>query len=228
MVNVIQLTGDMLHLLSFVIIIYKLMKDQSCKGVSCKTFELYLVVFCTRYLDLFMYYISFYNTSMKILFIASTIFIIYLMRVSPLKSTYDRVNEDKFNHLIIILVALVFALIINREYSLWGITWSFSLWLESLACLPQITIISMSGGVFKYTAHYLASLGSYRFFYILLWIYRYYAYGSLSWVSILSGTLQVALYTDFLYLYLTNHKSFVSSDLPIVSKKGSDEKKEFF
>jgi len=49
-------------------------------GLSCKTQELYLIVFCVRYLDLFMYFISMYNTFMKIFFISSTAFIIYLMR----------------------------------------------------------------------------------------------------------------------------------------------------
>ena len=68
MVNAIQLIGDTLHLISFVIIIYKIIKDKSCKGVSAKTFEIYLLVFCSRYLDLFMYFISFYNTTMKLLF----------------------------------------------------------------------------------------------------------------------------------------------------------------
>ena len=83
MVNFIQLIGDTLHLISFVIIIYKIFKDKSCKGVSAKTFEIYLLVFCTRYLDLFMYFISVYNTTMKILFIGASAFIIYLMRFSP-------------------------------------------------------------------------------------------------------------------------------------------------
>jgi len=49
-------------------------------GLSCKTQELYLLVFCVRYMDLFMYYISLYNTFMKLFFISSTAFIIYLMR----------------------------------------------------------------------------------------------------------------------------------------------------
>lgn len=51
-----------------------------------------MLVFCVRYMDLFMYYISLYNTFMKLFFISSTAFIIYLMRykkpfctVSPIK-----------------------------------------------------------------------------------------------------------------------------------------------
>jgi len=91
MVNFIQLIGDTFHLVSFVIIIYKIFKDKSCQGVSAKTFEIYLLVFCTRYLDLFMYFISFYNTFMKILFIAASAFILYLMHCKqPYKNTYKR------------------------------------------------------------------------------------------------------------------------------------------
>ena len=108
MVNVIQLIGDSLHLLSFVIIIYKIIKDKSCKGVSAKTFEIYLLVFCCRYLDLFMYYISFYNTSMKILFIGASAFILYLMRINKAFAvSYDRKGEDTFPHFYLIPFAYV-------------------------------------------------------------------------------------------------------------------------
>ena len=42
------------------------------------------------YADLFMYYVSAYNTSMKIFFISSTALIIYLMRFKkPYCFTYD-------------------------------------------------------------------------------------------------------------------------------------------
>ena len=227
MVNVIQLIGDTLHLISFVIIIYKIYKDKSCKGVSAKTFEIYLLVFCTRYLDLFMYFISFYNTFMKLLFIGASIFILYLMHFKdPFKSTYDRKNEDTFPHVYLIPFAIIMTLLINKSYSLWGLVWSFSLWLESVAVFPQISIIAKTNGVFTYTAHYLAALGSYRFFYVLLWIYRYIKYGRILWVSIFSGILQVLLYADFFYLYIKNVGKMVSSDLPVVSKKPSTKEKE--
>ena len=227
MVNLIQLVGDTLHLISFVIIIYKIYKDKSCKGVSAKTFEIYLIVFCTRYLDLFMYFISFYNTFMKLLFIGASGFILYLMHFQPpYKNTYDRKNEDVFPHFYLIIFALVMSLIINKNYSLWGITWSFSLWLESVAVFPQISIIAKTNGIFSYTAHYLASLGIYRFFYILLWIYRYSVDEKIYLVSVCSGVLQVLLYADFFYLYIKNVRKLLSSDLPTVSKKPTNKEKE--
>ena len=228
MVNVIQLIGDSLHLLSFVIIIYKIIRDRSCKGVSAKTFEIYLLVFCTRYLDLFMYFISLYNTTMKILFIGASAFILYLMKYNKRYSiSYDRVKEDIFPHVYLIPFALIMTLMIHKDWTWWGLTWSFSLWLESVAVFPQITIISKSNGTLAYIAHYLAALGSYRFFYIILWIYRYVKYQTLSWVSIISGVLQVALYADFFYLYIKNYKQFIQSDLPTISKSPDDKQKEY-
>jgi len=56
-------------------------------GVSAKTQEIYLIVFLTRYMDLFMYFISYYNTIMKVLFITVTLYILYLMRFQvPIKN----------------------------------------------------------------------------------------------------------------------------------------------
>ena len=226
MVNCIQLVGDTFHLLSFVIIIYKIFRDKSCQGVSAKTFEIYLLVFCTRYLDLFFRYISFYNTFMKILFISASIFILYLMHYKqPYKNTYLRKTEDIFPHIYLIIFALIMTFVINKDYSLWGLIWSFSLWLESVAVFPQISIIAKTNGFFSYTAHYLAALGSYRFFYILLWIYRYYKQRRIMWVSVISGSLQVLLYVDFFYLYIKNFRQILSSDLPTVSKKVSNNEK---
>ena len=118
MVNVIQLIGDSLHLLSFVIIICKIIRDRSCKGVSAKTFEIYLLVFCTRYLDLFMYFISLYNTTMKILFIGASAFILYLMKYNKRYSiSYDRVKEDIFPHVYLIPFALIMTLMIHKDWT---------------------------------------------------------------------------------------------------------------
>ena len=51
-----------------------------CAGISFKTQALYVAVFSTRYLDLFYNFISVYNTFMKIVFIASASYTLYLMR----------------------------------------------------------------------------------------------------------------------------------------------------
>lgn len=43
----------------------------------------------TRYWDLFLYYVSLYNTVMKLLYISATLYIIYLIKFKkPLCATY--------------------------------------------------------------------------------------------------------------------------------------------
>lgn len=54
--------------------------DVTCTGISFKTQALYVTVFLTRYIDLFTDFVSVYNTLMKIFFIGSSCYILYLMR----------------------------------------------------------------------------------------------------------------------------------------------------
>ena len=100
------------------------------------------------------------------------------------------------------MFAAVLALLIHTEFTLWELTWSFSLWLEAVAIMPQINILSKLGGAEAFTLHYIAALGSYRFFYIIFWIYRYVVEGTLCWTSIFAGVFQAALYIDFFVLYI--------------------------
>ena len=55
---------------------------------------LFGIVFATRYLDLFTNFISVYNTTMKIFFLASSFGTVYLMYIK-FKATYDS-NHDTF------------------------------------------------------------------------------------------------------------------------------------
>jgi hypothetical protein len=50
-------------------------------GLSFKTQALYATVFIARYLDLVFRWVSLYNFVMKIFFIASSVYILYLMKM---------------------------------------------------------------------------------------------------------------------------------------------------
>eukprot|EP00392_Amoebophrya_sp_AT5.2_P011566 g11645.t1 len=51
----------MLHLASILLLLWKIHKNKSCVGVSCRMQEMYLLVFCLRYLDLLYEFISFFK-----------------------------------------------------------------------------------------------------------------------------------------------------------------------
>lgn len=114
--------------------------------------------------------------------------------------------------------AFVLTMIVNSGYTAWEFAWSYSLWLESIAFIPQIVMLNKIRLIENITSHYVATLGLYRFFYVLNWyfhlyriillcrIYRYYVDDFYCWTQILSGLLQTALYVDFLYYYFVSIK----------------------
>ncbi|KAA3681921.1 ER lumen protein retaining receptor [Paragonimus westermani] len=77
--NVFRLAGDLSHLGAILILLLKIYSSRSCKGLSGKTQVMFALVFTTRYLDLFVYYVSAYNTVMKVLFILLSYLTLYLM-----------------------------------------------------------------------------------------------------------------------------------------------------
>ena len=76
--NFFRIAGDMCHLLSFVVMFWKLHSSQTVAGISLKTQELYVIVFISRYLDLFWNFLSIYNWVMKVIFITASLSIVRL------------------------------------------------------------------------------------------------------------------------------------------------------
>ena len=96
--NIFRFVGDMCHLGSILVLYLRLKVTKNAAGISIKTQELYLLVFITRYLDLFTTFYSLYNTLMKILYISFTAYIIYMVRkTEPFKTNYDQL-QDSFLH----------------------------------------------------------------------------------------------------------------------------------
>lgn len=145
--------------------------SRSCRGISFKSQALYFAVFVSRYLDLFWAFHSLYNTLMKLFFIGATGYTLYLMKYRY-RATQDPAL-DTFKLVWILAPVTVLALIFNYEFSFAEIMWSFSIWLESAAILPQLFMLQRTGEAETITTHYLAALGLYRGLYIPNWIYRW-------------------------------------------------------
>jgi len=140
--NIFRLCGDMLHLVSIMLLIFKLQRSKSCVGVSCRMQEMYALVFCFRYLDLFWVYISLYNSVMKIVFITTTIYLVYMMRYkTPICQTYERTNDSFQYELYLLGPCAVMGLILCEEYTIPDMLWSTSIWLESVAIIPQLVLM---------------------------------------------------------------------------------------
>lgn len=199
--NIFRLLGDLSHLLAIIILLLKIWKTRSCAGISGKSQILFSVVYTARYLDLLTNYISAYNTFMKMVFIMASYATVYLMYVK-FKATYDH-NHDTFRIEFLLIPTLIMALLINHEFTVMEVLWTFSIYLESVAILPQLFLVSKTGEAESITSHYLFALGSYRALYLLNWVYRYVVEDHYELIAIISGVVQTVLYCDFFYLYIT-------------------------
>jgi ER lumen protein retaining receptor len=199
--NIFRLLGDVSHLLAICLLIIKMWKTRSCAGISGKSQIMFALVFTTRYLDLFFSFVSIYNTVMKIFFLVSSFATVYLMYFK-FRATNDK-NHDSFRVEFILIPTAVLALVVNHDFSPVEILWTFSIYLESVAILPQLFLITKTGEAETVTSHYLFALGMYRALYILNWIFRYYMENFLDLISVVAGCVQTILYCDFFYLYVT-------------------------
>ncbi|KPM06889.1 ER lumen protein retaining receptor-like protein [Sarcoptes scabiei] len=199
--NIFRLTGDLSHLTAIIILLLKIWKTRSCSGISGKSQILFTAVYITRYLDLFTNFVSIYNTLMKIIFIVSSVATVYLI-YAKFKATYDR-THDTFRIEFLIGPSIILALLIRHDFTFLEVLWTFSIYLEAVAILPQLFLVSKTGEAETITSHYLFALGSYRALYILNWIWRYYFENFVDWIAIVAGVIQTVLYCDFFYLYIT-------------------------
>ena len=201
--NIFRFFADMTHLASIFILLLKIIATRSASGISFKTQLLYTIVFVTRYLDLFSHFVSLYNTIMKIVFIGTSIYILYLMKVSYKTSWDPKIDTLRIEFLLI--PCFVFAVFLNlSKFRLMEILWEFSIFLESVAILPQLFQLSRTGEAETITTHYLFALGGYRALYLLNWIYRYFTEPHFhDWISVSAGIVQTALYADFFYVYVS-------------------------
>ncbi|KAL1985577.1 hypothetical protein VTN96DRAFT_7797 [Rasamsonia emersonii] len=212
--NIFRLLADFSHLTSIFILLHKMKSSSSCSGLSFKSQALYLIVFVTRYLDLFWTFTdSAYNTIFKILFIGSSTYTIYLM-LNDYKPTHDP-NLDTFKVQYLLGFSALLAILFPERYSISEILWTFSIWLESVAILPQLFMLQRTGEADTITTHYLFALGLYRALYIPNWIYRYFTENYFHPIPVIAGIIQTVLYSDFFYIYYTKVMKGKKFSLPV-------------
>ncbi|XP_059891609.1 ER lumen protein-retaining receptor 3-like [Gadus macrocephalus] len=199
--NIFRLAGDVSHVVAILILFLKIWRSRSCAGISGKSQVLFAVVFTSRYLDLFSVYISAYNTIMKVVFLSlsyATVYLIFMRFRSTSTSEHD---TFRLEFLLIPVVGLSF--LENYAFTPLEILWTFSIFLEAVAIMPQLFMITNTGEAESITTHYLFFLGLYRALYLANWVWRYHTEGFFDQIAVVSGVVQTFFYCDFFYLYIT-------------------------
>jgi ER lumen protein retaining receptor len=215
--NIFRYVGDYLHLAGIVILLLTIAKNKSVSGISRSTQFLYFLIFITRYLDLLDHSQTLYLVFFKLTYIATSIVVLVLF--SKLDKTYEKRN-DTCNLAVILSVSTIASIVLTSEYSVLEVLWTFSEFLEGFAMVPQYIFCYREKGQKDWGVNlYIISLGGYRVFYALNWIYKKIKmphYSDIqSWIA---GIIEILLFVDFLNYRFTGNSMLRSAVLTVDSK----------
>lgn len=215
--NLFRYVGDYLHLFGIIVLLSTIAKNKSVAGISRSTQVLYFLVFVTRYLDLFDHSQTMYLVVFKMTYILTACTILGCF--FALDQTYQRVN-DTCNLSVIIFPCITAALLLTNEYSILEILWTFSEFVEGFAMVPQYIFCYREKGARDWGAGlYVISLGSYRVFYALNWIYKKFQmphYSDIqSWIG---GIIEILFFIDFLNYRFTGNSMLRTAVLQVDTK----------
>ncbi|XP_075437206.1 ER lumen protein-retaining receptor 3-like [Ascaphus truei] len=137
----------------------------------------------------------------QVIFLLCAYVTVYLIYGKFRKSNDGENDTFRLEFLLVPVIGLSF--LENYEFTPLEIMWTFSIYLESVAILPQLFMISKTGEAESITTHYLFFLGLYRLLYLANWIWRYHTESFYDQIAVVSGVVQTIFYCDFFYLYAT-------------------------
>lgn len=197
--NAYRYIGDFLHLFGMIIMVLTLFKNQSLTGFSIKTSMIYLVLYVSRYLDLFTRHLSLYLTVFKISYISlSAVPVVLFFKWDGYG--YER-RKDTVNIVALFLGCFILAIFTADHWHFVSVMWTFSQYLEAVALIPQYVFCyrepdkSEPGIVL-----FIVAIGLYRCFYAANWIYKKIAVSHYSDVhSWIAGFVEIGFFVDFLF-----------------------------
>ena len=128
--------ANIIHLISFIVIILQIKKNK--ESVSVITQLLYMIIFCIRYTDIIH---TSYLIHVKLIYISLSSYILYCLYCPILM--YD-IRSFTFKYGWMFIISLLGTTIIycdmRGDWTTWmDIVWSYSIWIESMVLVPQIT-----------------------------------------------------------------------------------------
>lgn len=73
------------------------------------------------------------------------------------------ISKFRFRMIFIIVPAAGMAALVHHDFTVMELFWTFSVYLEAVAIMPQLQMIAETGEAETITTHYLFMLGCYRY-----------------------------------------------------------------
>lgn len=215
--------SSLVQMLSFIVILLKVIGYESCSGLSYNTALCYTIILASRLTSTLFYhgYLPsdeagdwFYQLTEIITLICSIILLIIIK--GKYHDTYDY-QHDTLDFKYFVFPSLALASLVHTSLNrnlITDVLWTFSMYLETSAIIPQLVLFhSKKGQIEKYTSHFVALQGLSRLFSLLFW---YDTYAELNetqsssyslfqeycgYMVIASQVIQLIIMCDYYYYY---------------------------
>jgi ER lumen protein retaining receptor len=212
-----------IQMMSFIIILMKVVNLQNCSGISTNTLICYSLILGGRLCSTLFYngYLPsdqagdwFYQLT-EIIGLVCVLFLIFMIK-NTYRETAD-VENDQIDFKYLVIPAFGLALLVhtslNRNF-LTDVLWTFSMYCETVAIYPQIFLFQKKGGhIESFTSHYVALQGLSRLFSLLFWWDTYSELNEsiddsyslfhtyCGYFIIASQLIQLIIMADYYYIY---------------------------
>ncbi|KAJ3097614.1 endoplasmic reticulum retention protein [Phlyctochytrium bullatum] len=189
-------------LLGVLVMALRLAWTRSAVGISAKSQILYFLLFLARYIHVLWTFNSTSDVSLKLVYIGLSFYVVYLI-INPSVKVGD-IRKDWFPYEIIIGVSLLLAVTVGfwRGSGISLILEDFSMYIESVAIVPQLTFTYQTRSKGNLGPEYLLVLGIYRFARLASKGLMLFSGLALDWFAALFGLVGLGLYVDMVYVYL--------------------------
>ena len=164
-------TSSLTSMFAFLMVCLKMETNRSARGVSLRMFECYLLLIVCRLFSIIPFdgYLPYdrsgdwlYQT-VKVISLGLVALIVYMCR-KRFAASYEA-QGDVFKHHYMVIACLVLALIFHPNLNAFmpaDVCWTFALYLESVAVLPQLFMFHREKRVEPFTTHFLAGQAASR------------------------------------------------------------------
>lgn len=212
-----------LQLLAYSMLALKVVEQQSVRGISGKALQCHAVVYCSRLSTTTWLkgYIPSDETGdglyqlMDILSLFTVLLLLYFI-FKKHRRTYQA-YQDTFEIRYLLCAFFMLAVLVHPTFNdrpLFDTLWTFALYVDVFAMMPQLWMVSKLGGeggeqLEAMNAHYIAAISASRGVNFAFWFYGYEEFapadGGFNWAgwAVMSASIiQMLLLLDFIVLYV--------------------------
>lgn len=229
----ITLTGST-QCLAFLMLLMKMASKHQAGGLSMKTLQLYVVMYVCRLTStLFRHgYLPVDGTGdgiyqmCDIVALSMVCFMLYRIQHGAERYSYQR-DEDSFPLHRLVFGCFCMAMVNHPDLNdskFFDVAWTMALYVDTVALVPQLYMMSKGGEIEMLTGHFIASMCVSRFVALLFWYHGYEelapedgGYNITGWTIIGAHILQLLLSGDFLYYYVKAVRNGAALVLPTTS-----------